>query len=145
MELLKTKTNMDPVHVPYPGNPQVIQALITGQIQLALLPPGLAAPQIKAGKLKAVGVTSSAAARWCRNTPASAEQGIWASSWRSGPPRRAEVHAQADRGQAVALGASIARTPKCARSCSSKAGRRPGPRRGSCANRIKRTPPCSAA
>lgn len=51
MELLKTKTNMDPLHVPYPGNPLVIQALITDQIQLALLPPGLAAPQVKAGKL----------------------------------------------------------------------------------------------
>ncbi|MBC5763124.1 Bug family tripartite tricarboxylate transporter substrate binding protein [Ramlibacter albus] len=59
MELLKTKTNIDPVHVPYPGNPQVINALIAGQVQLSLLPPGLAAPQIRAGKLKAVGVTSS--------------------------------------------------------------------------------------
>jgi len=59
MELLKTKTNMDPVHVPYPGNPQVINAMIGGQIQLALLPPGLAAAQIRAGKLKAVGVTSA--------------------------------------------------------------------------------------
>ncbi|MES2939974.1 MAG: tripartite tricarboxylate transporter substrate-binding protein [Pseudomonadota bacterium] len=58
MELLKTKTNIDPVHVPYPGNPQVINALIGGQIQLALLPPGLAAQQIRAGKLKAIGVTS---------------------------------------------------------------------------------------
>ncbi|MBC7576510.1 MAG: tripartite tricarboxylate transporter substrate binding protein [Tardiphaga sp.] len=58
MELLKTKTNIDPVHVPYPGNPQVITAMISGQIQLALLPPGLAAQQIKAGKLKAIGVTS---------------------------------------------------------------------------------------
>ncbi|MBX3653033.1 MAG: tripartite tricarboxylate transporter substrate binding protein [Ramlibacter sp.] len=58
MELLKTKTNIAPVHVPYPGNPQVINAMIGGQIQLALLPPGLAAPQIRAGKLKAVGVTS---------------------------------------------------------------------------------------
>ena len=58
MELLKTKTNINPVHVPYPGNPQVINAMIGGQIQLSLLPPGLAAPQIRAGKLKAVGVTS---------------------------------------------------------------------------------------
>ena len=58
MELLKTKTNISPVHVPYPGNPQVINAMIGGQIQLSLLPPGLAAPQIRAGKLKAVGVTS---------------------------------------------------------------------------------------
>ncbi len=58
MELLKTKTNIDPVHVPYPGNPQVINAMIGGQIQLSLLPPGLAAPHIRAGKLKAIGVTS---------------------------------------------------------------------------------------
>ena len=58
MELLKTKTNINPVHVPYPGNPQVINAMIGGQIQLSLLPPGLAAAQIRAGKLKAVGVTS---------------------------------------------------------------------------------------
>jgi tripartite-type tricarboxylate transporter receptor subunit TctC len=58
MELLKTKTNMAPVHVPYPGNPQVINAMIGNQIQLALLPPALAAAQVKAGKLKAIGVTS---------------------------------------------------------------------------------------
>ncbi|RYY66070.1 MAG: tripartite tricarboxylate transporter substrate binding protein, partial [Comamonadaceae bacterium] len=58
MELLKTRTNIAPVHVPYPGNPQVINAMISGQIQLALLPPGLAAPQIRAGKLRAIGVTS---------------------------------------------------------------------------------------
>jgi tripartite-type tricarboxylate transporter receptor subunit TctC len=58
MELLATKTNITPVHIPYPGNPQVIQALMTNQIQLSLLPPALAAAQIRAGKLKAVGVTS---------------------------------------------------------------------------------------
>ena len=76
MELLKTKTNMDPLHVPYPGNPQVIQALITNQIQLALLPPGLAAPQIKAGKLKAVGVTSAARSPLVPDYPSLAEQGV---------------------------------------------------------------------
>lgn len=76
MELLKTKTNMDPVHVPYPGNPQVIQALITNQIQLALLPPGLAAPQIKAGKLKAVGVTSTARSPLVPEYPSLKEQGV---------------------------------------------------------------------
>ncbi|HWI80155.1 MAG TPA: tripartite tricarboxylate transporter substrate binding protein [Ramlibacter sp.] len=76
MELLKTKTNMDPLHVPYPGNPQVIQALITNQIQLALLPPGLAAPQIKAGKLKAVGVTSTARSPLVPEYPSLQEQGV---------------------------------------------------------------------
>jgi tripartite-type tricarboxylate transporter receptor subunit TctC len=76
MELLKTKTNMDPVHVPYPGNPQVIQALVTDQIQLALLPPGLAAPQIKAGKLRAIGVTSLGRSPLASEYPSLNELGI---------------------------------------------------------------------
>jgi tripartite-type tricarboxylate transporter receptor subunit TctC len=76
MELLKTKTNMEPVHVPYPGNPQVIQALVTSQIQLALLPPGLANAQIKAGKLKAVGVTSQARSPLVPEYPSLHEQGV---------------------------------------------------------------------
>ncbi|WP_066255027.1 Bug family tripartite tricarboxylate transporter substrate binding protein [Hydrogenophaga flava] len=59
MELLKAKAGIAPVHVPYPGNPQVITALIGGQIQMALLPPGLAMAQVKGGKLQAVGVTST--------------------------------------------------------------------------------------
>ena len=59
MELIKSKTGITALHVPFPGNPQVINALLGGQLQLALLPPGLAAPHLKTGKLKAVGITSS--------------------------------------------------------------------------------------
>jgi tripartite-type tricarboxylate transporter receptor subunit TctC len=44
-------------HVPYQGNPQVVTAMIGGQVQMALIPPGVAMPQVKAGKLKAVGLT----------------------------------------------------------------------------------------
>lgn len=58
MELVKSKTGITAVHVPFQGNPQVVNALLAGQLQMALLPPGLAAPHIKAGKLKAVGITS---------------------------------------------------------------------------------------
>ena len=76
MELLKTKTNIDPVHVPYPGNPQVIQAMEAGQIQLALLPPALAAQQIRAGKLKAIGVTSATRSPLVPEYPSLEEQGI---------------------------------------------------------------------
>jgi tripartite-type tricarboxylate transporter receptor subunit TctC len=76
MELLKTKTNIDPVHVPYPGNPQVIQAMIGSQIQLALLPPALADAQIKAGKLKAVGVTSISRSPLVPQYPSQNQQGI---------------------------------------------------------------------
>ncbi len=63
MELLKsTAGNLGAVHVPYQGNPQVVTALLGGQIQMALVPPGIALPQIKAGKLKAIGLTSGRSA-----------------------------------------------------------------------------------
>jgi tripartite-type tricarboxylate transporter receptor subunit TctC len=76
MELLKTKTNIDPVHVPYPGNPQVINAMIGGQLQLSLLPPGLAAAQIRAGKLKAIGVTSQGRSSLVPEYPSLDEGGV---------------------------------------------------------------------
>ncbi len=76
MELLKTKTNIDPVHVPYPGNPQVITAMMGGQIHLSLLPPALAAAQIRAGKLKAIGVTSGARSPLVPEYPSLQEGGI---------------------------------------------------------------------
>ena len=76
MELLKTRAGIDPVHVPYPGNPQVINAMLGGQIQLSLLPPGLAAPQIRAGKLKAVGVTSSGRSPLVPEFPSLGEVGV---------------------------------------------------------------------
>jgi tripartite-type tricarboxylate transporter receptor subunit TctC len=59
MELLKSKIKgMAPVHIPYKGNPAVITDLLGGQIQLALVPPGVAMPHVRAGKLKAIGITS---------------------------------------------------------------------------------------
>ena len=58
MEVVKAAIgNTQPVHVPYNGNPAVLTAMLGGQIQMALVPPGLALAQVKAGKLNAVGVT----------------------------------------------------------------------------------------
>ena len=76
MELLKSRAGIAPVHVPYPGNPQVITGMIGGQIQMALLPPGLAMPQIKAGKLHAVGVTSAGRSAVVPEVPSLAEAGL---------------------------------------------------------------------
>jgi len=59
MELLKARSGIDPVHVPYPGYPQVVTAMIGGQIHLSMLPPGLAMTQARAGKIKVLGVTSA--------------------------------------------------------------------------------------
>lgn len=58
MELLKSKVEgLSAIHVPYAGNSQVVTALLGGQIQMALIPPGIAMPQVKAAKLKAIGLT----------------------------------------------------------------------------------------
>jgi tripartite-type tricarboxylate transporter receptor subunit TctC len=62
--------------VPYPGNPQVINAMLSGQIQLALLPPGLAAQQVRAGKLKAIGVTSPGRSSLVPEYPSLDESGV---------------------------------------------------------------------
>lgn len=58
MELIKSRAAITAQHKPYTGNPQVIAGLLAGEIQLALLPPGLAMPHVKSGKIKAIGVTS---------------------------------------------------------------------------------------
>jgi len=58
MELIKLRSSgMTPVHVPYSGNPQVVTAMLGGQIQMALIPPGIALPHIRSGKLRAIGLT----------------------------------------------------------------------------------------
>ena len=63
MELLKSRMpGLKPVHVPFAGNPQVITAMLGGQIQMALVPPGVVLPQVQAGKLQAVGLTSGRSA-----------------------------------------------------------------------------------
>lgn len=63
MELLKSRAgDFGASHIPYQGNPQVITALLAGDIQMALIPPGLALPQVRAGKLKAVGLTTGRSA-----------------------------------------------------------------------------------
>ncbi len=57
VEVIKAAVgNTGAVHVPYNGNPAVITAMLGSQVQMALMPPGVALPQVKAGKLQAVGL-----------------------------------------------------------------------------------------
>ncbi|MDP2018328.1 tripartite tricarboxylate transporter substrate binding protein [Hydrogenophaga sp.] len=76
MELLKSRAGIAPVHVPYPGNPQVISALLGNQIQMSLLPPGLAMAQVRAGKLTAIGVTSAGRSSVVPELPSLTEAGV---------------------------------------------------------------------
>ena len=76
MEWLKSKTGIKPVHIPYPGYPQVANGMLGGQLQLAILPPALAMAQIKAGKLRAIGVTSSGRSTLVPELPSMTEAGV---------------------------------------------------------------------
>ena len=76
MELLKARTGIGAVHVPYQGNPQVVTGLISAQLQLALLPPGLAQEQVRAGKLRAIGITSARRSGLVPDYPTLSEAGL---------------------------------------------------------------------
>lgn len=77
MELIKSRSGgLGVMHVPYPGNPQIITAMLGGQLQAALLPPGLAMQQVKAGKMKVIGVTSEQRSMLAPELPTLREVGI---------------------------------------------------------------------
>jgi tripartite-type tricarboxylate transporter receptor subunit TctC len=75
LEVVKGAIGSPAVHVPYNGNPAVLTAMLGGQIQLALVPPGLALAQVKAGKLHAIGVTGPKS-ELAPGVPALAELGV---------------------------------------------------------------------
>lgn len=58
MALLANRTGTDMVHVPYKGNAQAIPDLLSGRIQLLFASGPSAAPHIKSGKVRALGVSS---------------------------------------------------------------------------------------
>ena len=57
--LFKMMTGIDLVHVPYRGGVPAVTDLISGQVQAMFIVPGLVTEHIKAGKLRAVAVTSA--------------------------------------------------------------------------------------
>ncbi|WP_409519490.1 Bug family tripartite tricarboxylate transporter substrate binding protein [Pulveribacter sp.] len=75
-ELLKARTGINPVHIPYPGYPQVATAMGGGQLQMALLPPALALSQERAGKIRRIGVTSAGRSTLAPEVPSLAEAGV---------------------------------------------------------------------
>lgn len=58
MESFKARAGVDLTHVPYQGFPQVVNAILAGQVQAGFMVPAIAMGQVRAGKLKALGVTS---------------------------------------------------------------------------------------
>jgi tripartite-type tricarboxylate transporter receptor subunit TctC len=83
-ELFKTMAGVDMTHVPYKGSAPAITDLMGGQVQVMFdnLPSSL--QQIKAGKLRAIAVTSAKRAPALPDVPTIAESGLpgfEATSW----------------------------------------------------------------
>lgn len=76
MELLSSRAQMAPVHIPYSGYAQVAAALVSGELQLGMLPPALALAQEAAGKVQLLGVTSNARSPLVPHIPTLGELGV---------------------------------------------------------------------
>ena len=77
MELFKTMARVDMTHIPYKGGSgQMVTDLLAGQVQLASmgLPPSM--PYVKAGKLRAIAVTSTRRSPLLPDVPTVAEAGL---------------------------------------------------------------------
>jgi tripartite-type tricarboxylate transporter receptor subunit TctC len=88
-ELFKMMAGVDLVHVPYSGS--FVPDLLSGQVQCAFPPIPLAIANIRAGKLRALAVTSATRSDALPDVPAVAEfvSGFEASIWHGiGAPRR---------------------------------------------------------
>ena len=75
-ELFKSMSGIDMVHVPFKGSPQSVAALMSGEVALSFptMPPAL--PNIKAGKLRALGVTSPKRTQAAPDVPTVSEAGL---------------------------------------------------------------------
>ena len=76
LELLKAKTGIDMIHVPYNGIAQMMIDVLGNQIPLASPAAATALPQVKAGKLKALAITSAKRSSQLPDVPTVAEAGI---------------------------------------------------------------------
>jgi tripartite-type tricarboxylate transporter receptor subunit TctC len=76
MELFKSQAKIDMVHVPYRGFPPVVQDLLSGNLQatFAIIPAVL--PNVTAGKLKGIAVTSERRSELAPYVATVAEQGF---------------------------------------------------------------------
>jgi tripartite-type tricarboxylate transporter receptor subunit TctC len=74
-ELFKITTGTDIVHVPYKGEAPAYAALLANEVQLTVGPVSGLVPHIKAGRLRALGVSSGARAPAMAEVPTIAEAG----------------------------------------------------------------------
>jgi tripartite-type tricarboxylate transporter receptor subunit TctC len=75
-EIFKLATGTDLVHVAYKGSAPALTDLIAGRVQIMFGTMPATLPQVKAGKLRALGVSSSSRAAAAPDVPTIAEAGV---------------------------------------------------------------------
>ena len=75
-EFFRIASGISIVNVPYKGTGQANGDLIGGQVQMMMINPVAAIPQVKAGKLRGLGVTGAKRASILPDTPTIAESGL---------------------------------------------------------------------
>ena len=76
MERLKFEAGFDMQMVPYKSDGEIINALATGEIEVAMLPHATAKPLIEHGELRAIAATAPKRSPALPNVPTIAEQGM---------------------------------------------------------------------
>jgi tripartite-type tricarboxylate transporter receptor subunit TctC len=94
-ELMKTTFHIDMLHVPYKGAAPALIDVIGGHVPLALTAPTTAIPHVKAGRLRALAVTSEKRSGAIPDVPTVAESGApgfnivqWYAIWMPAKPPR---------------------------------------------------------
>jgi tripartite-type tricarboxylate transporter receptor subunit TctC len=75
-ELLDTVTGIEMMHVPYKGAAPALNDLLGGQVSLGFVSLPAALPHVKAGKLRALGVTAAKRSDVAPDVPTIAEAGV---------------------------------------------------------------------
>jgi tripartite-type tricarboxylate transporter receptor subunit TctC len=76
MEAIALKSGTRMVHVPYPGSPQAMTAVLRGDVQMACLPAISVTPQVGSGKVKILAVSTAKRSMLLPNIPTLKETGI---------------------------------------------------------------------
>jgi tripartite-type tricarboxylate transporter receptor subunit TctC len=94
-EAIKRQANVDLTHIPYRGGPPAVNDLLAGHVDVSLTSLNQAAPLIRDGKLKLLGIVSDSRLTEFPDAPALAEvlPGLEADAWTGmvAPPRTPET------------------------------------------------------
>jgi tripartite-type tricarboxylate transporter receptor subunit TctC len=76
MEAIALKSGTRMVHVPYPGSPQAMTAVLRGDVQMACLPAIAVTPQLASGKVRILAVSTGKRSALLPDIPTLKEAGI---------------------------------------------------------------------